>query len=324
MRLLVFEPAYHRIKDSLPGEAAGLEPLLIREDSTLSLNGAPVDPDAAAFDIAWASSDLYMKGPARVMFKLLTAARGLKWFQSGAAGFDHPIFREVAATGTIMTRSDAQGVSIAEFVLARVLEAFQPTVERREAQALKQWERYPFRDLYGTTWLMIGYGAIGRETGIRAKAFGAHVIGVRRTPSADDPADEMITPDKVLETLPRADVVVLAAPHTDETNALVDAGFLSSMKPESVLVNVARGRLVDEAALLDALDTGTPEMAILDVFEHEPLPDDSPLWAHPRVMLTAHCAAESRLNLLRGDDVFLENLGRYMRGEDLRLVVTDL
>ena len=319
MKLLVFEPAYARVKDRL--NTNDLEPLLIHEDSTLSLNGKPVDPEEAAFDIAWASSDLYMKGPARVMFKLLTAAKGLKWFQSGAAGFDHPIFKEVAATGTIMTRSDAQGVSIAEFVLARVLEAFQPTTLRRAAQAAKQWERHPFRDVFGTTWLIIGYGAIGRETGLRAKAFGAHIVGVRRTPSPDDPADEMITPDKVLETLPRADVVVLAAPHTDETNALVDAGFLAAMKDRSVLVNVARGRLVDEAALLESLNAGKPEMAILDVFEHEPLPDDSPFWDHPRVLLTAHCAAESGLNLLRGDDVFVDNLGRYLRGEELRLVV---
>ncbi|MFN3231508.1 MAG: D-2-hydroxyacid dehydrogenase [Alphaproteobacteria bacterium] len=321
MRFLVYKPAYERVAHRLPSE---VEPVLIHQDSTLTFRDQPVAIEDAQFDIAWASSDLYMLGPARVMFQLLTGAKDLKWFQSGAAGFDHPIFGQVAATGTIMTRSDAQGISIAEFVLARVLEAFQPTTERRAAQAAKAWQRHWLRDLFGTTWLIIGFGAIGRETAKRAKAFGTHIIGVRRTPSADDPADEMITPDQILETLPRADVVVISAPHTDETDKMVNAAFLDAMKDESVLVNVGRGRLVDEDALLAALDNGKPSTAVLDVFETEPLPENSPFWHHPRVLMSAHCAAESQMNLLRGDEVFVTNMERYVKGEPLRLVVEGL
>ncbi|MDA0338743.1 MAG: D-2-hydroxyacid dehydrogenase [Proteobacteria bacterium] len=323
MKLLVFEPAFNRIRDRLPKTAPPIEAVLIHQDGSISLNGNPVSMEDAVFDIAWASSDLFMQGPARVMFKLLTSAKQLKWFQSGAAGMDHPIFKQVADTGTLMTRSDAQGISIAEFVLARVLEVFSRAGERRQAQIDKEWARYFFRDVFGTTWLIIGYGAIGRETGKRAKAFGANVIGVRRNPSADDHADEMITPDKVLKNLPRADVVVVSVPHTDETNAFINEDFLDAMKEDSVFVNVGRGKLVDEAAMLRALDAGKIAAAVLDVFETEPLPVDSPFWDHPRVLLTAHCAAESPMNQSRGDDVFVTNLEHYIKGEPMRLVVSD-
>ncbi|MEN3976016.1 D-2-hydroxyacid dehydrogenase [Emcibacter sp. SYSU 3D8] len=321
MKLLIYAPAYERIRDRMP---QGVTPLLIHPDGSLTQNGDSIDAEDARFDIAWASTDLYVTGPSRANFALLTAARDLKWFQSGAAGFDHPIFAKVAATGTIMTRSDAQGIAIAEFVLARTLEAFQDAAGRVAKQKARQWRRHPFRDIWGTTWMVVGYGAIGREIGIRARAFGARVIGVRRTPSASDPADEMITPDQVLATVPRADVVVLAAPHSDNTDKLVNAGFITAMKDQSVLVNIARGRLVDEGALLAGLDRGKPSMAILDVFEKEPLPAESPFWDHPKVLLSAHCAADSPMNIARGDEVFLGNLERYLKGEPLRLVVDDI
>ncbi len=318
MNLLIYAPAYNRIRDRMP---EGVTPLLLHPDESLTLNGQKVAPEDARFDIAWASTDLYTKGPSRANFALLTAAKGLKWFQSGAAGFDHPIFAKVAATGTIMTRSDAQGIAIAEYVLARTLEAFHDAAGRAAKQAAHDWSRHEFRDVWGTRWLVIGYGAIGSQIGIRARAFGAHVTGVRRSPAASDPADAMITPDGILAALPDTDVVVIAAPHSGDTDKLVDAAFLAAMKERSVLVNIARGRLVDEPALLAALDAGKPEMAILDVFEKEPLPPDSPFWDHPRVLLSGHCAADSPMNIARGDEVFLGNLKRYLKGEPLRLVV---
>lgn len=318
MNLLIYAPAYNRIRDRMP---EGVTPLLLHPDESLTLNGQKVAPEDARFDIAWASTDLYIKGPSRANFALLTAAKGLKWFQSGAAGFDHPIFAKVAATGTIMTRSDAQGIAMAEYVLARTLEAFHDAAGRAAKQAAHDWSRHGFRDVWGTRWLVIGYGAIGSQIGIRARAFGAHVTGVRRSPAASDPADAMITPDGILAALPDTDVVVIAAPHSGDTDKLVDAAFLAAMKERSVLVNIARGRLVDEPALLAALDAGKPDMAILDVFEKEPLPTDSPFWDHPRVLLSGHCAADSPMNIARGDEVFLGNLKRYLKGEPLRLVV---
>lgn len=323
MKLLIYKPAYDRIKDRLEEITSDIEPLILEDDSTLSLNGTPISFEDADFDIAWASTDAYRNGPVRALFKLLRMENSMKWFQSSAAGFDHPVFAQVAAGGVIMTRSDALGVSIAEFVFARVLDAFHPNVERRAAQNEKRWDNYWFRDVAGTTWLIVGMGSIGAEVAVRARAFGAHVIGVRRSPKGGEPADEMITLGDLSGAVPRADVVVLAAPANTETQHLVDARFLSQMKPESVLVNIGRGSLVDEAALLTSLDEGKPGTAILDVFENEPLPEDSPFWDHPRVTMTPHCAGDSNMTILRNDDLFLENLRRYLAGEPLHLVVEE-
>lgn len=323
MKLLIYKPAYDRIKDRLEDLTPDIEPLLLDDDSTLTLNGAEIAYEDADFDIAWASTDAYRSGPVRALFKLLRMENSMKWFQSSAAGFDHPVFAQVAAGGVIMTRSDALGISIAEFVFARVLDAFHPNVERRAAQDEKRWDNYWFRDVAGTTWLIVGMGSIGSEVASRAKAFGAHVIGVRRSPRGDEPADEMITLDTVADAVPRADVVVLSAPANAETEHMVDQKFLAQMKLDSVLVNIGRGTLVDEAALLKSLDEGKPGTAILDVFETEPLPEDSPFWTHPRVRMTAHCAGDSQMTILRNDDLFLENLRRYLAGEELHLVVEE-
>jgi phosphoglycerate dehydrogenase-like enzyme len=131
----------------------------------------------------------------------------------------------------------------------------------------------------------------------------------------------MITPDDLLDAVAVADVVVLAAASNQATAHVVDAEFLARMQDDAVLVNIARGSLIDETALLDSLDRGRPGMAVLDVFQSEPLPAVSPFWTHPRVRLTAHASGRGSATLARGDAVFLDNLRRYVAGEDLRLQV---
>ncbi len=179
------------------------------------------------------------------------------------------------------------------------------------------WRPHQFREIYGTTWIVVGTGAIGSEVARRASAFGARVIGVRRNPTGDEPVDEMVAPPALVGALPRADVVVLSAPSTSETVGLVDSRFLDAMAPDSVLVNIARGALVDEEALLAALDRGRPAAAILDAFVTEPLPADHPFWDHPGIVLTPHTSAGGLARHDRGAELFLENLGRFRRGEPL-------
>ena len=324
MKMFAYAKSWDRVADRAMAIAPDLVPVLIHVDGSLTCGGESVAHEDVEFDAAWASSDLFLTGPAGVAFKLFRNNHAMKWFQSGAAGFDHPVFSEIASNGTLMTRSDAQGIAIAEFIFARVFELLQPVMERRQAQENKEWYRPGFSDMWGKTWMIIGMGAIGNETAIRAKAFGCRVIGVRRNPTGDEAADEMIQPGEVTDRLPEADIVVLTTPLNEETHHMVNADFLKAMKLKSILVNVGRGGLVNEQDLFHGLFEGRPGNAILDVFNEEPLPDDSPLWHHKNVLMTAHCAAFSPLTQQRGDALFVENLRRYVAGEPLKLVVEGL
>ena len=274
-------------------------------------------------EVAWGSADLFRdRQLTRKFFGAVTHSTTLQWMQFSGSGTDDPVFRNLMEKGVTVTTSHVAGPPIADYTMRAVLDWFQRAEKWRAAQRERRWVQHEFREILGTTWLVIGMGSIGLEVAVRARAFGAKVIGVRRTPRGDEPVDEIITPDQVLDVLPRADVVVLAVPAIGSTSELVDEKFLGLMRPSSVLVNVSRGSLVDEPALLAALDRGAPEVALLDVCAVEPLPDDSPLWTHPGVVLTAH---SSGLGLDRHDRAaafFIENLTRYLKAETLRNVVT--
>ncbi len=318
MRLLVHDHCWRRIAGRARAAAPEIEALVLHEDGRVLSGDRPVDPLVLPPEIAFASTDLFRLGPTREFMVACLKSPALRWFQSGAAGFDHPVFATLAGKGLVLTNSDASAIAIAEFVLARVLEAFHPVERRRDAQAARRWDKTGFREVHGSRWLIVGMGRIGGEVARRARAFGAEVTGVRRRPDGSEPADRMIRPDGLPAALADSEVVVLAAGANRDSEGLVDAEFLAAMRDDALLVNVARGALVDEAALLAALDAGRPQLAILDVFAREPLPADDPLWAHPRVWLSAHCAAYGGGFAARGDAVFLDNLARYAAGETLR------
>jgi phosphoglycerate dehydrogenase-like enzyme len=299
--------------------------LRLQGDGSLRLDGRAVDAATVAPAAAFVSNDVFY-GPVRECFALLTQWPSLRWVQSAAAGTEAPIYRTLLERGTRLTRAHVTAVPIAEYVLRAVLTHFQQPQRWDDARARREWKHQPFREVWRTTWLVVGLGSIGGEVASRARAFGAHVIGVRRHPDGTEPVDEMTTPDLMHDAIGRADVVVVAAAGTDETRGLVDVGFLDAMKPGSVLVNVARGNLVDEAALIAALDRGVPELAVLDVFVTEPLPADSPFWDHPRVVMTPHSSGGGNGRVQRAVDVFAENLGRWVRDEPLahELTMADL
>jgi lactate dehydrogenase-like 2-hydroxyacid dehydrogenase len=256
-----------------------VEWLMMDADGTLhDESGSPVDSQAARAEVAWGTSDLFRAaGPLESFFGTLLGMDSLRWFQSPAAGYDAPVFSQLAGRGVRISNAHVNSLPIAEFVLRAVLDEFQEAERWRRGQAGRSWTIHDWREVAGSTWLVVGLGGIGTEVAVRARAFGARVIGCRRNPSRHDPTDLTVTPDRLLGVVGQADVVVLAAPAMAATVDLVDAGFLGQMKEGCILVNVARGALIDEDVLLAGLSEGRPAVAVLDVFREEPLPAGGPV-----------------------------------------------
>jgi phosphoglycerate dehydrogenase-like enzyme len=315
-RLLILEPAYRRVASRLEPLKDRVELAIVDADGKITCNGERLDTDTAQPDWGWMSADGFNAGGQALMVAMLKSQK-LAWVHTGAAGLDNPVWGQLVAKGAQLTTSHGQAISIAEYVVGEVISHFQRLPERRAEQAAHRWTRLPFREIAGTSWLIVGFGAIGQGVAERVRPFGARVIGVRRTAGEHPLADRMGALDDVGSLLPEADVVVLATPLTDATRNIADAGFFAAMKPKSVLVNVGRGGLVDEPALLAALDAGVPEFAVLDVFHAEPLPADSPFWDHPKVALSPHGSAFGSGQAARNDAIFLENLRRRLAGEAL-------
>jgi len=317
MRLLIYEPSFRRLEAEIAALGPAVEPLIMSGSGEVTLNGEAVAADAVNADAAWTNADVFFSPVARTFMVAMLKSPDLKWVQSGAAGFDNPVFQQIIQKGAKLTTSHGQAVGMADYVLWGVLDALQGGPKRRAAQAAGEWTRHPFREISGQRWVIVGFGAIGKGVADRARAFGAHITGVRRNPAADPSADRIAAQGDLPALLPQADVVVLACPLTAETRHIADAAFFGAMKPGAIFVNVGRGGLVDEPALLAALDKGVPEHAVLDVFEAEPLPAESRFWAHPRVTLTPHSSGMSAGNTTRNDALFLDNLRRFARGEPL-------
>jgi phosphoglycerate dehydrogenase-like enzyme len=291
--------------------------LTVADDGSVQRDGVAVAVDDLRADVAWFSLSVYYGSLRQRFFDLVESTTSLRWVHSSAAGYDLPIFRVLIDRGTRLTTAHVNAIPIAEFTLRSVLDHYQQPQLWRDAQSDTRWAPREFREIDHTTWTIIGFGHIGSAVARLARAFGATVIGVRRSAVASPHADEMMTPDDLPAALARAQVVVLALPYTPDSEKMVDAGFLRHMRPESVLVNVARGAIVDEEALIDALDRRQIEHAILDAFVTEPLPADSPLWRHPHIDVTPHNAAGGLARHRRGAELFAENLRLFEAGRAL-------
>ncbi len=252
-------------------------------------------------------------------------ARKLKWVHCTAAGVRQWMYPELSG-GVVMT--NARGVHtipIAEHILGMLIamarrfpSAFHAQRERRWAQQEIWNEPVRPRELSGQVLLLVGFGAVGLELARRAKPLGMKVWAVTRSGRGDTGLAERILPAGQLEqALQGADYVVLAAPETPETHHLIGARQLEAMKPSAYLINVARGSLVDEAALILALDRRRIAGAALDVVEQEPLGPESPLWALDNLFLTPHLAAVSESLWERQAELLLENLERWFTGREL-------
>lgn len=256
----------------------------------------------------------------------LAAARRLRWIHSPAAGVGHLLFPEMVSSPVELTNNRGNSTAtIAEHVIAVTLALLRglPLAWRRQTE--RAWAQDeinagpPMRTLRESRVLVIGLGSIGAGVARLAHAFGAHVVGVRRRPDRPLPAGvtAVVPPDGLAAELPLADVVVVAAPDTSETFRLIGEPEMALMKQDAVLVNVSRGSLVDEAALVRMLGTGRLRGAALDVFECEPLPAASPLWARTDVLVTPHVAGfhKSHWDIVVG--MFCDNLRRFTAGETL-------
>lgn len=316
-RLLIYAPSHAAVAAAIEARAPGLDILAMDDAGAITLRGEPVALDDAHADIAWFDQGLFMSKATRFFLQALFASPNLTWVQSAAAGFDHPLFKSIVAKGARLSISHGQAVGIADYVLWGVLDAFQQGLDWRGDQIAHVWKSRPFRELTGTHWLIVGFGAIGQAVATRARAFGATITGVRRDQTPHPMADRIAAQSDLPTLAPLADVVVLSLPLSAITRHLADAAFFAAMKPGSVLVNVGRGGLLDEAALLTALDAGVPAAAVLDVFQTEPLPADSPFWDHPRVRLTPHSSGVTGGQNLRNTDLFLDNLERFVADRPL-------
>jgi phosphoglycerate dehydrogenase-like enzyme len=255
----------------------------------------------------------------------IRALHGLRWLQQTGAGADWLLRApDIAASDLVVTNaSGVHAIPISEHILALML-----TLSRRihrfvKAQHEREWlRRGRLGELDGATLGIVGLGAIGEKTAQKAKGLGMRVLGLRRHPERTSPhVDRMFGPDELPVLLGESDWVVLAAALTSETRAMIGAAELAAMKSSAYLVNIARGGMVDEKALIEALATERIAGAGLDVFEQEPLPQDSPLWGMRNVVITPHFAGATLHYTERILAIFVDNLGRYRRGDPLRNLV---
>jgi phosphoglycerate dehydrogenase-like enzyme len=266
--------------------------------------------------------------------RLLIDAPNVRWCQLWSAGADW-LFRLPdihASSAVITTAAGVHPEPIGEHVFAMILSLARRFPELMVAQQERTWHKpdrvhivhevIRVREVYGSTLLILGAGTIGTELARLAKAFKMTVLGIRNDPSkTSDDIDEMHAPDALHELLPRADVVVSILPLTPVTEHVMNADAFAAMKPGALFINVGRGKTVDEHALIQALQQGHLGGAGLDVFEVEPLPEASPLWKMPNVMITPHCAGSTPSYQARAMDIFVDNLERYLQGKPLKNVV---
>jgi phosphoglycerate dehydrogenase-like enzyme len=250
----------------------------------------------------------------------------LKWVHSRAAGMDGVLFPNMIESPVPITNgSGVFSPSLGEFALGAILyfaKDFRRMVRNQEAGA---WEQFDITEITGQTVGIVGYGDIGRAVATRVKAMGMRVLAVKRQGpplyNVDPLVAQIYSPDGLLEMLPQCDYVVVAAPLTPETKGMVGKAAFDCMKPDAVVVNVGRGPVIDEAAMVEALRTGRIKGAALDVFDREPLPAGHPFYSLPNVLLSPHCADHTPDWLDRAMQFFLDQFERYRKGEPLLNIV---
>jgi phosphoglycerate dehydrogenase-like enzyme len=261
--------------------------------------------------------------------EVVTGLPRLRWVHATSAGAGEQVRRaglpaEALERVAVTTSSGVHAVPLAEFAIFGLLAVAKDLPRLIEDQRARAWPeiRQPFRELSGQTLFLVGLGEIGREVARLGKALGMRTVGFRRTEGPPPEwVDEVHGPERLAELAGRADAMVVSLPLTDQTAGLIDRATIERLPPGCIFVNIGRGAVVDEPALVDALRDRRIAGAVLDVFATEPLPADSSLWTLPNVLVTPHAAALSARENERITELFVDNLRRYLDGRPLRNLV---
>jgi phosphoglycerate dehydrogenase-like enzyme len=276
--------------------------------------------------MSWAEVVFGFWGPALVELypdpaTLQRLAPKLRWVQLTSAGVDRAARSGLLESEIMLTSaSGLHATPIGEFVLCVMLMFCKGAPKFIRAQQRHEWARHMSQELFGKTVGVVGLGHIGTEVARLSKAFGCRVIATRRSITeriSDELVDELLPPGELPALLGESDFVVLSVPLTNETRHIIGEAELRAMKPSGVLINIARGAVVDEASLVRALKEGWIGGAGLDVFEREPLPPDSELWDLENVIVSPHLSGGTEIYNQRAAGIFCENLRRYLGGERL-------
>src|ERR1700704_600280 len=255
-----------------------------------------------------------------------SAAKKLRWIHSPAAAVHQLMYPELIQSNVVLTNSTGiHGPVVAEHTIAVLLALAKRLPQAMQYQAKHEWSQDQLwhghpkpREVADSTVAIIGMGSIGREFSVRAKAMGMKVLAVRENPGkGPEGADAVYGPEQINEVLPQADYVLLCTPVTPATIGLINAERLSKMKNAPYLINVARGPLIDEAALLEALERRSIAGAALDVFNEEPLPPTSAFWSLDNVLITPHTAAVTDRLWERHYRLIADNMKRFLAGQPL-------
>ncbi|HXB73158.1 MAG TPA: D-2-hydroxyacid dehydrogenase [Candidatus Acidoferrales bacterium] len=287
-----------------------------------------VGNSAEAFERAAPAADVIFNwgGGRQLLREAFAMSPNVRWVHSKAAGLDSMLFPELIESPVPLT--NGRGVfsqSLGEFALAAVLYFAKDFRRMMRNQMAGRWEAFDVVEVTGQTAGIVGYGDIGRAAATRLRAMGLRILALRRQgPSlynVDPLVDQIYSPDGRLEMIARCDYVVVAAPLTPDTRGLIGEAEFAAMKPNAVVINVGRGPVIDEAAMVRALTEGRIKGAGLDVFDKEPLPEGHPFYRLENVLLSPHCADHTADWQEQAMRFFLEQFERFRTGEPLRNVV---
>jgi len=265
------------------------------------------------------NSEVYVTYGFELNSAVLAGAKNLKWVQIFRAGFDDLPLDEIRKRGIILTNvRGIHKIPMSEYTMGMILMLAHRFLEYRQNQLNNNWDRsIQAEELFEKTLGVVGTGSIGAEICRRAKAFGMHTIGINTRGTLVDGVDEVLPPQSLHELLSASDYVVVTVPLNDGTRGMIGRAEFEAMKPTACFVNISRGEVVDEEALIEALRGRRIKAAVLDVFQKEPLPPESELWKLDNVIITPHISALSPRYTERAFEVFTRNLDAYINGREL-------